>query len=143
MSLYYVILTHLFNKEKHFFSSLISHGIRAMIGSGVSPLHKQPFSVRSSPSNLLHQIFSVGPSPTDLLRRIFSKGSSSTYLFWPSLSDLFRQPFSSLAALNPITSTPSWNTLGVALSSASDRIKNIFITSLVYMTYMLQLEREC
>ena len=76
MSLYYVILTHLFNKEKHFFSSLISHGIKAMIGSRVSPLLKWPFFVRSSPSNLLRQIFSVGPSPMDLLGRIFSVGSS-------------------------------------------------------------------
>ena len=135
--------THLFNKEKHFFSYLISHGIRPMIGCGVSPLLRQPFSFRSSPLNLLHWTFSDGSSRSDLLRRIFSNGSSLTYLFRPTRLDLFQQPFSSLAALNPITLTPSRNTLGVTWSLASDRINYIFITSLVYMTYMLQLERKC
>ena len=93
------------------------------------------FSVGSAPMDLLSQIYSDGSSPEDLLRRIFSVGSS--------LADHFQQPFSSLAALNLITSTPSWNTSSVASPSALDRIKNLFITSLVHMTYLLQLEGEC
>ena len=45
--------------------------------------------------------------------------------------------------LNLITLTLSWTTSGVALLLASDRIKYTFITSLVHITYMLQLEGEC
>ena len=60
---------------------------------------------------------------------------------------LLWQTFSSMAALNPITSTPSWNTSealdDVALLLTSNRIKYIFISSLVHMTYMLHLEGEC
>ena len=58
-----------------------------------------------------------------------------------SSSPLLRLTFSFPVALNPVTSTSSWNTSealdNVALSSASDRIKYIFITSMVHMTYML------
>ena len=91
-------------------------------------LLRQTFSVGFSPSNLLCQ-----SSTSDLLYRIFS--------FEPSPSYLLRWTFSSLAALNLVRSTPSWNTSealdNVALPSASDRIKYIFITSLMHMTYML------
>ena len=125
------------------------------------------FSIKPSSTNLLRQTFSDGPSPSDLLRQIFSIKSSSSNLLQPTFfdgsypSDLLRQTFSSPSdllqwafsssmdllwltsstALNPITSTPSWNTSealdNVTLSSTSDRIKYIFITSLVHMTYML------
>ena len=74
----------------------------------------------------------------DLLGRIFFDGSSQSNLLLRIFSDE-----SSPAVLNPITSTPSWNTLGVTLSSASDMIKYTFITSFVHITYMLQLEGEC
>ena len=78
----------------------------------------------------------------DLLWHTFSGGSGG-----PSLEDPLRRTFSSLAALNPVTSTPSWNTSetldDVALPPTSDMIKYIFITGLVHMTFMLQLEREC
>ena len=57
----------------------------------------------------------------DLLRWIFSYESSPT-------------------VLNSIISTLSWNTSGVALLSASERIKYTFITSLVHITYILQFE---
>ena len=94
-------------------------------------------------SHLLQRIFSDRSSQLDLLNRIFSDGSSPVDLLRPSPSDLFQRPFSSPTALNPITSTPSWNTSSVALPSTSDRIKYIFIISLVHMTYMLYLEGEC
>ena len=208
MSLYYVKLTHSFNKRKTLFSFLISHGIiRAMVGSGVSPLlrrifsigslstdllsrisfdgssqsdlPRRIFSVRSPPADLLRRISSNGSSQSDLLRRIFSGGSSHADLRLifsvgspladllsrisfdrSSQLDLLRRIFldrspptdlllrifsygSSPTVLNSITSTPSWNTLGVALPSTSDRIKYTFITSLVHITYMLQFEGEC
>ena len=89
MSLYFIILTHPFNKRKTCFSSLISCGIRAMVGSGVSPLLWRIFSVGSPPADLFRWIFSVGSPPTDLLSRIpsdrssrsiSSSGSSLSYL---------------------------------------------------------------
>ena len=98
-------------------------------GSSQSDLLRWIFLIRSPPMDLLSWIFSDKSSQSNLLRRIFSVGSSPT--------DLLRKPLSSPTILNSITSTPSWNTSGVALSSASDRIKYTFITSLMHITYML------
>ena len=121
---------------------------------------------RSPPMGLLSRIFSVGSPLTDLLRWIFSVGSPSANLFnqisssGSSQSNLLRQIFlvksppadllyqifsyeSSSAVCNPITSTLSWNTSSLAFPSASNRIKYTFITSLVYITNMFQLEGEC
>ena len=132
-------------------------------GSSLVDLLRWIFSGRSSSTDLISRIFSDGSSQSDLLRRNFSVGSSLTDLFSrifsggssqlgllrrifsiiPSPSDLFRRPFSSLATPNLIILTPSRNTLDVVLPSASDRIKYIFITCLVYMTQMLQFEGEC
>ena len=111
--------------------------------SSQSNLLNRIFSDGSSTTNLLSWIFSSQSSQLDILRLIFSVGSFLIDLPRPSLTDLFRRPYSSPTTLNPITSTSSWNTSGVALSSASDRVKYIFITSLVHMTYMLQLKGEC
>ena len=116
MSLYYVI--HPFNKKFilffYPFTWYQSHGL-----------------------SFCRVLFSDSPlSGSPLLRWTFSVG--------PSLSDLLRRTFSSPAVLIPITSTPSWNTSkalnNVALLLASNKIKYIFITSLVHMTYMLQLQ---
>ena len=118
-------------------------------GSSQLDFLRRIFSVRSPPTNLLswissNGIFSAESPTTNLLSRISYDGS----LRWifsvkSSLTNLFRQLFSSSAILNPITSTPSWNTSGIALPSTSDRIKYTFITSFVHITYMLQLKREC
>ena len=134
-----------------------------MVSSGVSSFLRRIFSIGSPPTDLLSRLSFDGSSQSDLLQRISSVGSPSTDLLnrisydvssqpdllrrifsvESSLTNLFRWLFSSSIVLNPITSTPSWNTSGVALSSASDRIKYTFITSLVHITYMLQLYGEC
>ena len=90
MSLYFIILTHPFNKRKTCFSSLISCGIRAMVGSGVSPLLRRIFSVGSPPADLLSRIYSI-----DLLRWIFSVGSPPTDLLSRIPSDRSSQSISS------------------------------------------------
>ena len=162
MSLYYVKLTHSFicNKKNiiflYFFAWYQSHGWfwsepspPADLLSRISSvdLLRWIFSVGSPPADLLSRISSSGSSQLDIFRRIFSGGSPPTDLLRRISSDgsppedlLLSRIFSygsSLTVLNPITSTPSWNTLGVALPSASDRIKFTFITSLVHITYML------
>ena len=112
-------------------------------GSFQSDLLQQIFSVRSPPTDLLSWISSGESSQSDLLQRIFSTGSSSTDLlnrfisYESSLVDLLRR--SSIRSHQPL----SWNTSSATLSSASDRIKYTFITSLGHITYILQLEGEC
>ena len=68
--------------RKVLFSSILSHGIRVMVGSEVSPLFRQP----PSPIGLLWRTFSDRLSPLDLLRQTFS--------IRPSLSNLLRWTFS-------------------------------------------------
>ena len=116
----------------------------ALFSVGPSLSDGPSFSGQSSLADPLPRTFSGRPSLADFLWRIFSCGSSLAYLLrricqtfsgGPSLEDPLRRTFPSLAALNPVTSTPSWNTLetldDVAFPPASDMIKYIFITGLV------------
>ena len=150
MSLYNIILTHsfIFNKKSiiflYFFIWYQSH---CWFKSELFPptdLLSRISSDRSSQSDLLSPISFDISSQSDLLRQIFYGSSQPDFLqrifsVESSLTNLFRWLFSSSTVLNLITSTPLWNTSGVTLSSASDRIKYTFITSLVHITYMLQL----
>ena len=69
----------------------------------------------------------------------------TTHLVAEFLSDnpLLQQTFFDEPSFSQSDLPSLENLLYVALSSASDRIKYIFMTSLVHMTYMLQLEGEC
>ena len=87
-----------------------------MVGSRMSHLFRQP----SSPMGLLRQVFSdgppsTGPSPSDLLHWTFSVRSS--------LLDLLHRIFS-------VGTSPSIDLLQLST----------YVTSLVHMIYMLQLE---
>ena len=86
MSLYYVILTHLFifNKKNimfsYFFTWYQSHGWFWSEPSPPTDLLSRISSDGSSQSDLLRRIFSVGSPPEDLLNRISSGESPQSDL---------------------------------------------------------------
>ena len=149
MSLYYVIPTHSFNKEKHYFILSFYMVLEPwLVLELILFFNSHILCWAFFGCHLLLRIFSVGSSPSDLIRRIFSGGPSPIDLFWSpsSLADLLLQAFSDghfpTAIFSDVFSPADLYRRTFFVGSSSSNIKYIFVTSLVHMTYMLQLEGE-